>query len=350
MKLISVVTPCFNEEANVGELHRRIAAVFAEHPDYDYEHVFIDNASTDRTVEEVKALAAADPHVKLIVNARNFGHVRSPVYGMLQASGDAVVLMASDLQDPPELLHQFLREWEAGFKVVLAIKKQAVESVAMRLVRKWYYDLVCTLSEIELARDNTGFGLYDRAVIEVLSHIDDPYPYLRGLVSDIGFAAAKIEFVKPARKRGITKNNFYTLYDLAMLGITSHSKVPLRMATMLGFALSGLSLIVAGVYLVAKLLYWNDFSLGMAPLVIGLFLFSSVQLFFIGIIGEYVGAIHTQVLKRPLVIEKERVNFEERAGKASPAPGPVPLARARDGGAPAPAGDAVAPRRSEQVG
>ena len=317
MKLISVVTPCLNEAGNVTELHQRIQAQFAQLPGYDYEHVFIDNASTDRTVDEVKALAAVDPHVKLIVNARNFGHVRSPVYGMLQASGDAVILMASDLQDPPELIAPFVREWEKGFKVVLGIKEQTVESFAMRLVRKWYYDLVCTLSEIELARDNTGFGLYDRTVIDVLSEIDDPYPYLRGLVSDIGFTAAKVPFLKPARKRGITKNNFYTLYDLAMLGITSHSKVPLRLAAMLGFVLSGVSLCVALGYLVAKLLWWSKFSLGMAPVVIGLFFFSSVQLFFIGIIGEYVGAIHTQVLKRPLVVERERVNFEEPETHAS---------------------------------
>jgi glycosyltransferase involved in cell wall biosynthesis len=315
VKLISVVTPCFNEQGNVTELHRRIAAQFAQLPDYDYEHIFIDNASTDATVEEVKALAATDPHVKLIVNARNFGHVRSPVYGMLQARGDAVILMASDLQDPPELIVPFVREWERGFKIVLAIKEQTVESVVMRNVRKWYYDLVCWLSEIELARDNTGFGLYDRAVMDVLARIDDPYPYLRGLVCDIGFEAAKVGFLKPARKRGFTKHNFYVLYDQAMLGITSHSKVPLRIATMLGFALSGVSLLVAGIYLVLKLLWWNQFSLGMAPLVIGLFLFSSVQLFFIGIIGEYVGAIHTQVLKRPLVVEKERVNFEDGASE-----------------------------------
>jgi glycosyltransferase involved in cell wall biosynthesis len=333
VKLISVVTPCFNEEANVHELHRRIAAAFAELPGYEYEHIFIDNASTDRTVDEVKALAATDKRVKLIVNARNFGHVRSPVYGMLQGRGDAVILMASDLQDPPELIPPFVRAWEQGHKVVLGIKRQTVESFAMRFVRKAYYDLVCRLSEIDLARDNTGFGLYDRQVIEVVSRIDDPYPYLRGLVSDIGFPAAKVDFVKPARTRGITKNNFYTLYDLAMLGITSHSKVPLRMATMLGFAMSGLSLVVAAVYLVAKLLYWNQFSLGLAPLVIGLFLFASVQLFFIGILGEYVGAIHTQVQKRPLVIEKERVNFDD-AAPAEPltALRAVPERRKVDGG------------------
>jgi glycosyltransferase involved in cell wall biosynthesis len=323
MKRISVVTPCFNEEGNVAELHRRIRDVFASLPQYEYEHVFIDNASRDGTVARVKELAARDPRVKLIVNARNFGHVRSPVYGMLQGSGDAVILMASDLQDPPELIRAFVEEWERGYKVVLAIKRQTTESVVMRVVRRWYYDLVCRLSEVELARDNTGFGLYDRAVIDVLRHVDDPYPYLRGLVSDIGFEAAKVPFDKPARKRGITKNNFYTLYDLAMLGITSHSKVPLRLAAMLGFATAGLSFLVALAYLVAKLVWWDEFQLGIAPLVIGLFFFSSVQLFFIGVIGEYIGAIHTQVLKRPLVVEKERVNFEA-PGSAAPAAASAP--------------------------
>lgn len=319
MKRISVVTPCFNEEANVGELHRRVREVFASLPGYDYEHIFIDNASRDGTVARIKSIIAVDRRVKLIVNARNFGHVRSPVHGMLQGSGDAVVLMASDLQDPPELIRKFVEAWERGAKVVLGIKRHTSESAVMRFVRKRYYDLVCRLSEIDLPRDNTGFGLYDRTVVDVLSQIDDPYPYLRGLVSDIGFEAARVEFDKPARKNGVTKNNFYTLYDLAMLGITSHSKVPLRLAAMLGFAASGLSLCVAIAYLVAKLLLWNEFQLGMAPLVIGLFFFSSVQLFFIGIIGEYVGAIHTQVLKRPLVVEKERVNFEERGNGAVPA-------------------------------
>lgn len=309
MKRISVVTPCFNEEGNVHELYRRIRAVFAAMPGYDYEHIFIDNASRDGTVAAVKALAAGDRRVKLVVNTRNFGHVRSPAHGLLQAGGDAVVLMASDLQDPPELIRSFVERWEQGYKIVLGVKAQTEESFAMRFVRKRYYDLIGRLSEIELTRDCTGFGLYDRQVVDLISLIDDPYPYMRGLVSDLGFESAKVEFSKPARKRGITTNNFYTLYDLAMLGITSHSKVPLRLAAMLGFALSGLSLCVAVAYLVAKLLFWDQFSLGVAPLVIGLFLFSSVQLLFIGIIGEYVGAIHTQVLKRPLVVEKERVNF-----------------------------------------
>jgi glycosyltransferase involved in cell wall biosynthesis len=323
VKRISIVTPCFNEEGNVDELHRRVRDVFASLPQYEYEHVFIDNASRDGTVARVKAICARDPRVKLIVNARNFGHVRSPVHGLLQGSGDAVIAMASDLQDPPELIRPFLEKWEQGYKVVLGIKRQTHESWLMRVVRKRYYDLVCRLSEIELPRDNTGFGLYDRKVIDVLAQIDDPYPYLRGLVADIGFEAAKVPFDKPARKRGITKNNFYTLYDLAMLGITSHSKIPLRLAAMLGFATSALSLCVAFGYFVAKLLFWNEFQLGLAPLVIGVFFFSSVQLFFIGVLGEYVGAIHTQVLKRPLVVERERVNFEEPVATAPKAlPGP----------------------------
>ncbi|MGB8931650.1 MAG: glycosyltransferase family 2 protein [Anaeromyxobacteraceae bacterium] len=312
MTLISVVAPCFNEEANVEELDRRIREVFAALPGYDYELIFIDNASTDRTVEKVKTLAAGDERVKLIVNARNFGHIRSPVYGILQGAGDAVVLLASDLQDPPELISDFVKRWEQGYRVVLAIKTQTEDSVIMRVVRAAYYDLVSRLSEIELVRDNTGFGLYDREVVDTLARIDDPYPYLRGLVCDIGFEAAKVPFVKPARRRGITKNNFYTLFDMAMLGITSHSKVPLRLATMLGFAMSALSFLVACVYLVFKLLFWKEFALGMAPLAVGLFFFSSVQLFFIGVIGEYIGNIHTQVLKRPLVIEKERVGFDKR--------------------------------------
>jgi glycosyltransferase involved in cell wall biosynthesis len=255
---------------------------------------------------------------------------------MLQASGDAVVVMASDLQDPPELIRDFVQRWEQGYKVVLGIKSRTEDPLPMRLVRSAYYRLIGKLSEVELVRDFTGFGLYDRQVVDVLTSIDDPYPYFRGLISDIGFEAAKIPFDKPARKHGVSTNRFYTLYDLAMLGITSHSKVPLRLAAMLGFGTSALSLVVAFAYLVAKLLYWDQFSLGMAPLVIGLFFFSSVQLFFIGIIGEYVGAIHTQVLKRPLVVEKERVNFQPDVVRTAPAnadaePRPLRAAQPRSG-------------------
>jgi glycosyltransferase involved in cell wall biosynthesis len=309
-KLISIVTPCYNEEENVAELYRQVQQVFATLPDYRYEHIFIDNASRDRTVEILKGIAAADRNVKIIVNSRNFGHIRSPYHALLQAQGDAVILLVADLQDPPPLIRDFIETWEKGYKIVLGVKTQSKETAAMFLVRKIYYDFIGRLSEIELTKNNTGFGLYDKKIIEILRGINDPYPYFRGLVSDIGFESAKIEYTQPARKRGITKNNFYTLYDIAILGITNHSKVPLRIATMLGFCMSALSLLLAMGYLIAKLIFWTQFSIGIAPLVIGLFLFSSVQLFFIGIIGEYIGSIHTQVLHRPLVIEKERINFD----------------------------------------
>ena len=308
-KTISVVTPCYNEAGNVRALHAQIRDVFAALPEYDYEHICIDNASKDQTVATLREIAREDKRLKVIVNTRNFGHIRSPHHALLQARGDAAILMAADLQDPPALIAEFVKKWEAGFKVVLGIKTSSEEFPVMFFIRKVYYDLIGRLSEIELAPNNTGFGLYDRAVLDVLRTIDDPYPYFRGLVCDIGFEQARVEYAQARRRRGITSNNFYTLYDIAMLGITNHSKVPLRLATMLGFAMSALSFLIALGYLVAKLVFWNQFVLGTAPVLIGLFLFSSVQLFFIGIIGEYIGAIHTQVLKRPLVIEKERINF-----------------------------------------
>lgn len=310
MKTISVVTACFNEEENVEQVYEQVKEVFNGLKSYQYEHIFIDNASKDRTLSILKQLARNDKNVRIIVNSRNFGHIRSPYYGLLQAKGDAVIQIVADLQDPPEMLVDFIRKWEEGYKIVLGVKKSSEESAVMFAVRKVFYNLIHNISEVQLTRNFTGFGLYDKKVIEILKHIDDPYPYFRGLISDIGFESAKIEYAQPSRKRGVTKNNFYTLYDMAMLGITNHSKVPLRRATMLGFALSLLSLMAAFIFFVAKLLFWNKFSLGIAPIVIGLFFFSSVQLFFLGIIGEYIGSIHTQVLKRPLVIEKERVNFE----------------------------------------
>lgn len=308
-KYLSIVTPCYNEEENVEAVYQQVRAVIQSMPGYTYEHVFIDNASTDRTVALLKGIASKDPNVKLIVNARNFGHIRSPYHAILQTSGDAVIPLVADLQDPPEMIRDLAAKWEEGYKVVLAIKTASHESPLMFAVRKAYYNLVNRLSDVKLNKNNTGFGLYDKAVIEVMRQIDDPYPYFRGLISDIGFESAKLSYTQPARTRGLTKNNFYTLYDIGMLGITNHSKVPLRVSTFIGFGLSALSLLVALGYLVAKLLFWSKFSLGTAPLIIGLFLFSSVQLFFIGILGEYIGAIHTQVLKRPHVVEIERINF-----------------------------------------
>lgn len=309
MKLISIVTPCYNEEENVEQVYREVKNVFQRFPEYMYEHIFIDNNSSDHTVPILKSIAQTDLNVKIIINSRNFGHIRSPYHALLQSEGDATILLVADLQDPPSMIADFLEKWVEGYKIVLGVKTQSKESPLMFAIRKTYYNLIGRLSEIELTKNNTGFGLYDRVIIDILRKIDDPYPYLRGLLSDIGFESYKIEYTQPNRYRGVTKNNFYTLYDIAMLGITNHSKVPLRLATMLGFGLSGLSLVVAFLYFIAKIAFWSHIPMGIAPMVIGLFFFASVQLFFIGILGEYIGAIHTQVQRRPLVIEKERVNF-----------------------------------------
>ncbi|MEG1643684.1 MAG: glycosyltransferase family 2 protein [Bacteroidales bacterium] len=309
-KKISIVTPCYNEEDNVLELYQLVKEQFAILPQYDYEHIFIDNASTDGTVRILREIAVEDKNIKLILNARNFGHIRSPYYGMQQASGDAVILMVSDLQDPPEMIHKFLEKWEAGYKIVVGIKNKSQENQLMYSLRKIFYSILKKFSDSEQISNFTGFGLYDISFIEILRTIDDPYPYLRGMVAELGYDRCQINYTQPARKRGKTKNNFYTLYDIGMLGFVNHSKLPLRLASFIGFGVAVMSLFVALFYLVYKLLFWNSFYLGDAPIVIGLFFFSAVQLIFLGIIGEYIGAIHTQVRKRPLVIEKERVNFE----------------------------------------
>lgn len=310
MTLITVLTPCYNEEQNIDEVYLQTKAIFATIEGLEYEHLFIDNCSTDRTAELLRKLASTDSKVKVILNARNFGHIRSPHYALLQAHGDAVIVLVADLQDPPELIRLFIAHWRAGSKVVVGVKPSSEESLSMFLIRRLYYRTISRISDVDLIQNFTGFGLYDRQVIEVLKKIDDPYPYFRGLISEIGFKAMQVPYNQPKRLRGITKNNFYTLYDIAMLGITSHSRVPLRLATMCGFALSAISLLVSLVYLLSKLFFWDRFSFGAAPILIGMFFFASVQLFFIGLLGEYVGAILTQVMKRPLVVEKERINFD----------------------------------------
>lgn len=309
MKTISIVTPCYNEEENVEALYKQVKEIFKELPTYQYEHIFIDNASKDRTVDILEKIVATDKNVKVIVNNRNFGPIRSPYYGLLQAKGDAVILMVADLQDPPSMIKDFVPHWENGFQVVMAVKSQSDESRLMFAIRKLYYDLISRLSEIELTKNYTGFGLYDQQVIEQLRGIDDPYPYFRGLISYLGFKTVKVYYDQPTRKRGISKYNFYALYDTAMLGITNHSRVPLRLATMLGFTMAAFSFVAALINIVVKLFFWHAFPLGLASIIIGLFLFSSVQLFFIGIVGEYVGSIHTQTLKRPLIIERRRIGF-----------------------------------------
>ncbi len=309
--LVTVMLPCYNEEGNIGNLYDRLIAVFASKPEIDFQALFVDNASTDGTQGILRALAARDQRVKAIFNVRNFGPLRSPMHAFFQCPGDAVICMASDLQDPPELLAEFIRHWQSGFKVVIGVKPKSKESRTMFFVRGLYYRFLNQISEIPLIDNFTGFGLYDREVVETLRGIPDRRPYFRGLIADLGYARAEIPFVQPRRERGVTKNNFYSLYETAMTGVTSHSRVPLRISTMLGFVLGAVSLFVALGYVIAKLIFWNSFALGQAPVLIGVFFLGSVQLFAVGILGEYVGAIHSQLHPRPWVIEKERLNFDQ---------------------------------------
>ena len=307
---ISVMCPCFNEADNVTAVYERVRAIFASQDDYTYEHVFIDNASTDGTSDILRELAAHDPNLKVIVNTRNFGQVRSPQHALLQCTGDAVIGMAADLQDPPELIPAFLEKWREGYKVVLGVKNASEESSARFAIRRWGYAFVDRMSEVKQVRNSTGFGLYDKAFISVLRQLPDPYPYFRGIVAELGFRYATIPYAQPARTGGVTKNNIYSLYDLGVQGIVNHSKIPLRVATILGFISSVVSFLAAFVYFMMKMLFWYDLPIGVAPVIIGLFCVASVQLFFLGILGEYVGSIHTQVRNRPLVVEAERINFD----------------------------------------
>jgi glycosyltransferase involved in cell wall biosynthesis len=308
---ITVLTPCYNEADNVRTLYERVRAVFQPLTGYTYEHLFIDNASTDATVAILREIAAADRNVKVIVNTRNFGHVRSPYHALLQCRGDAVIGMAADLQDPPELIPAFLAKWREGYKVVLGVKEKAEESALMSAIRRAGYRVIDRLSEVKQVRNSTGFGLYDKAFVAVLRRLPDPYPYFRGIVAELGFRYATVPYTQPQRTRGITKNNLYTLYDLGVQGIVNHSRIPLRVATIVGFLSSVITLIAALVYFVMKMLFWYNLPIGVAPVIIGLFCVASVQLFFLGVLGEYVGSIYTQVRNRPLVVEQERINFDD---------------------------------------
>lgn len=311
-KKISIVSACYNEVDNIDILYEKVNEQIRLHNiKYDFEFIVIDNSSTDGTQDKLRRIASQDKNFKVILNSRNFGHIRSPFYGIIQGKGDAVIYLASDLQDPPNLISDFISKWEEGFSVVLGIKSSSQESNFMFFIRKIFYGVIKKISddETQLIKNYTGFGLYDKKIIDIIKTLDDPYPYLRGLICEVGFDKAYIEFHQPTRKQGKTKNNFYTLYDNAMIGIVKHSKVPLRLMTFLGFILAFLSLLVSLCYLIAKLLFWYKFDFGVAPLIISLFFFSSVQLFFMGILGEYIGAIYTRVNKKPLVVEKERINF-----------------------------------------
>jgi len=322
-KTISILTPCYNEEANVLELYEQVRAAMAGIGRYEYEHIFIDNASKDNTVAILKRIAAEDPNVKVIVNARNFGHIRSPMLALCQTRGDAVIGIVADLQDPPPMIADMIAEWEKGAYCVLGIKRSSDEHSLMFWLRKQYYKLAERLSSVETIQNFTGFGLYDRKVVDLVRSFDDPYPYFRGMIAEIGLPTVQLLYDQPARKFGITKNNWYTLWDIGMLGIINHSKVPLRLASFAGFVGALLSFLVAMGYLLAKLIYWYTFTVGVAPMIIGLFFLQSIMLVFLGVMGEYVGAIYTQLQHRPYAVELERINFELPAG--TPRQTPVAL-------------------------
>lgn len=308
-KLISIVTPTYNEIENIEELLDRVKKSIVG-LDYDFEFIVIDNSSVDGTQEKLKELARKDSRIKVILNVRNFGHIRSPYYGILQSRGSAAIYLASDLQDPPEIIPEFIAQWEGGYKLVMAIKPFSQSSRLMHFFRKVYYRFLDAISEVEIIKDSTGFGLYDKEVLDQLREINDPYPFLRGLICELGYTVKTLPFVQPRRSRGITKNNFYSLFDIAMLEVVSHSKVPIRIAAFSGILMGFLSIVTAFIFLILKLVFWNSFPLGSAPIVITLFFLFGVQLFFMGILGEYISSIHSYVQKRPVVVEKERINFE----------------------------------------
>ncbi len=320
-KLISIVCGCYNEQDNVRPLYERVAAVMATLPAYEFELILIDNNSTDATVARVMALCSTDARVKLIVNARNFGHVRSPYHALMQASGAAAICMASDLQDPPELMPEFIQAWEEGAFVVAGVYKRSEHEGVLGWVRKLYYRVMNTVSEARPIEAFTGFGLYDRRVIELIRRTAGPYPYVRGLVSELGLPIKPIQFDKHKRQTGVTKSNLLALIDLSLLGLTNMSRSPIRFATLLGAGLSVFGFMVAGMYLVAKLLYWDSFPMGQAPLLIGIFLFGSVQILVAGLIGEYIGSLHQRAQNHPHVVELFRVNLPA-AEAGNPALGP----------------------------
>ncbi|MGI6019981.1 MAG: glycosyltransferase family 2 protein [Lachnospiraceae bacterium] len=312
MKKISVVVPTYNEEANVEPLTDAIVNVMTgELPEYDYEIIFIDNHSNDSTRQKLREICAKNKKVKAIFNARNFGQLRSPVHGLKQAYGDCVVRLNADFQDPVELIPTFVREWEKGTKIVIGVKEKTDESVFMAFLRKTYYKIIRKITDIGHIENFTGYGLYDKAFVDVVRNLHDPNPYLRGIIAELGYDYTAIKYNRPKRKAGKSKNNFYSLYDIGMVGITSYSKVLMRLATFAGAIVAGLSIVIGIIYLVMKLIYWDRFTAGMAPVTIGMFFLGAVQIFFIGILGEYVLSINSRVLDRPLVIEEERINFED---------------------------------------
>ncbi len=312
MKKISILVPTYNEEENVIPLSQALVEELTKLEKYDYEILFIDNDSKDTTREKLRALCAQNQKIKAIFNAKNFGQFNSPYYGMCQATGDCVILMAADFQDPVELIPTLIKEWEDGYKIVSAIKKTSLENPIMRFFRTCYYRLIKKMSQVEQIEHFTGFGLYDRSFVDVMRNLDDPTPFLRGIVAELGFKRKEVEYQQPKRRAGKTHNNWYSLYDAAMLSFTSYTKVGMRLATILGFLTSFISFTIGIVYLILKLIMWDTFPIGNAPMLIGMFILGGVQLLFIGLLGEYIMSVNTRVMKRPLVVEECRINFDEK--------------------------------------
>lgn len=310
MKKISILVPCYNEEENVIPLSNALVEMLQKDLSaYDYEIVFIDNCSKDSTRDKLRVICRKNSKIKAVLNAKNFGQFNSPYYGMLQTTGDCVVLMCCDFQDPIEMVPEFVKSWEEGYKIVSAIKTTSKENKIMRFLRSCYYKLIKKMSDVEQIEHFTGFGLYDRSFIEVLRELDDPTPFLRGIVAELGYKRKDIAYEQQKRRAGKTHNNWYSLYDAAMLSFTSYTKIGLRIATIGGFLCAGISFVIAIIYLLYKLTHWYSFSAGVAPLIIGLFMMGGIQLFFVGLLGEYIMSINTRVMKRPLVVEEERINF-----------------------------------------
>ncbi len=312
-KTISIIVPTYNEEENVVLMYEALKNIFVkELKKYDYEILFIDNKSQDKTRPLIRKICAKDKNVKAIFNAQNFGQFNSPYYGLISTTGDCTIMVAADFQDPVEMIPKFVKEWEKGYKIVIGIKNKSEESKLVYALRSLYYKMIKKFSEVEQIEHFTGFGLYDKEFIKVLQDLDDPDPYLRGIVAELGFERKEIPFTQPKRQRGKSSNNWYRLYDAAMLGITSYTKIGLRLATIVGFILSFFSIIIALVYLVLKLCNWNSFQAGIAPILIGVFLLGGMQIFFIGFLGEYILNINQRIMHRPLVVVEERLNFEKK--------------------------------------
>lgn len=315
MKKISVLIPCYNEEENINLISKAVIEQLEKLKNYDYELLFIDNCSTDKTQELITKLCSENKKIKAIFNTKNFGQFNSPYYGLQQTTGDCTILMVADFQDPVNMIPKFIKEWENGYKIVIGIKNKSKENKIIYFLRSCYYKIIKKLSSTEQIEHFTGFGLYDKEFIKVLKDLDDPTPFLRGIVAELGYKRKEIPYEQPKRKAGKTHNNFYTLYDAAMLSFTSYTKAGLRLATFIGIIVSIISFIVGLVYLIMKLIYWDRFAAGTIPMLIGMCFLGAVQLFFIGIVGEYILAINARMMKRPLVIEERRINIEKKPTK-----------------------------------